>query len=80
MLYMPEVNFNQLLKFNGQDIIKIKITTQGRSIKILNLAQVTIPRVKIYQANISYGDLSIPCCTCIIVSAKYFLLTFSRMH
>lgn len=45
MLHMPAVNFNQLLKFNGQDIIKIKIATQVRSIKILNLAQVSIPRV-----------------------------------
>ena len=45
VMCMPEVNFNQLLKFNGQDTIKIKIITQVRSIKILNLAQVTIPRV-----------------------------------
>lgn len=44
-LHMPEVNFNQLHKFRGQDIIKNKISTQVRSIKILNLAQVTIPRV-----------------------------------
>ena len=44
MLHMSEVNFNQLLKFNGQDIIKIKITTQVQSIKIVNLAQVRIPR------------------------------------